>query len=132
MERLEALAEKVLGDWKDISHIEKPGYIVYDLEQGEAVSFTLKDRPYVHVLDTLITADTIFPLHGHAQSFETLILQKGEVSIVCDEPGCTPIHHEMIRGEPFGIPKGISHFIHAKKTSWILATLIPPDADMLK
>lgn len=132
METLSALTDKLVTDLRTISHEEKPGYVIYDLEQGEAITFTLKCDKNIHVIDALLTEGTIFPLHQHDESYETLILQSGEVTVLCDEPGCETIRHELKPGQPFMIPSGMKHLLHAKKTSWILATLIPPDNGMFK
>lgn len=131
MDRLEALTKKLVGELKDIS-IKQQDHIIYDIEQGTAISFTLKRDDDVHLLDSFLSAGTIFPLHHHDDSAETLILTSGEITVVCDEPGCDTHRQELQVGVPMYIPSGMNHFLHAKKDSWILATLIPPDAGMIK
>jgi len=131
MSNFEVLTEKLIANLKDISTEEK-GHVVYELEQGTAITFTLKRNAMVHLLDSFLSADTIFPLHHHETSSETLILQSGNVTVICDEPGCEEIRHELKVGIPFFIPEGLNHFLHAKEDSWVLASLIPPDEGMLK
>ncbi len=131
MEKLDMITDAIL-QLDSISTKESGGHVIYELEEGNAISFTIKETDDVHVLDSFLSAGTVFPLHEHLESFETLILYKGEITVVCEEPGIDTIHKDLVKGEPFGIPCGMNHFLHAKKDSWILATLIPPDAGMLK
>ena len=133
MERLEALTQELVRNLSGISFKQKD-HVVYNLEQGTAITFTLTHKPGVmHVLDSFLSAGTIFPLHEHEDSSETLILQEGEVTVICTDESCDqPFRHELKVGVPYFIPSRFGHVLHAKKDSWILATLIPPDAGMLK
>lgn len=131
MKELDMMTDALVNQLSSISHKEPDGHIEYDLEQGNAITFTLKKNKHIEVLDALLTEGTIFPLHEHKISFECMLMYNdGDVTVICDEPGCEPIRKKLVRGEPFGVPAGINHFLHAKKTSWILATLVPPDAGM--
>jgi quercetin dioxygenase-like cupin family protein len=131
MTRFEILTDRVVESLSDISS-SRNGHVVYDLDQGTAISFTLKDTDDVHVIDSFLSAGTIFPLHHHEASSETLTLYSGNITVLCDEPGTDCIRHELQIGVPFFIPDGMNHLLHAKEDSWVLASLIPPDQDILK
>lgn len=131
MKDVDIYTDALINELGSISRKEADGHVEYDLEQGHVITWTLKKNQYIEVIDALLTEDTIFPLHEHDLSFETMVMYTdGDVTVVCDEPGCEPMHKKLVKGEPFGVPPGVNHFLHAKKSSWILATLIPPDAGM--
>ena len=127
----DVLTAKTVESLSDISFREQD-HIVYDLEQGTSITFTLHRNNASHVIRAFLSADTIFPLHKHDASAETLILESGNITVICDEPGCEKIRHELQPGVPLWIPEKLNHFLHAKEDSWVLAILIPPDKGMLK
>lgn len=126
-----ALTERVVESLSDISTREQ-GHIIYDLDQGSAITFTLHRNANSHVLRAFLSAGTIFPLHNHEASAETLILETGNITVMSDGQGDDQIRQELREGVPMWIPEKLNHFLHAKEDSWILAILIPPDQGMLK
>jgi len=127
----EALTEKTVAALSDISFKEQD-HVIYDLEQGTCIAFTKLRNLNIHVVHAFMSAGTIFPLHYHDDSAETLILESGNMTVMCDEEGCEQIRHELKPGIPLWLPERLNHFLHAKEDSWILAILIPPDKGMLK
>jgi len=122
----EVLTQMAIASLKHIS-VKETDHIVYSLEQGSAISFTLLSNPEIQVLHSFLSKDTIFPLHHHETSTETLFLESGNVSVVCDDCDKVPSKIELMPGDSITIKINTNHFLHAKKDSWILAILIPPD-----
>ena len=128
---LDILTQKLITDLSRISSHQK-GHVEYELEQGEALAWTLKSNKHIHVMDSFIEAGTMFPLHRHEGSAEIIVLYKGDISLVCE--GCEQeAKHEQLKiGIPVYIPADMNHFIHARENSWVIAITIPPDSNMLK
>lgn len=126
----DVLTHMAIESLKHIS-VKETDHVVYDLEQGSAIAFTLKENVNVQVLDSFMSKGTIFPLHHHVASSETLILEAGAVTVVCDDPDCPEHRAELKAGMPLTIPCKMNHFLHAKEDSWILAILVPPDKGMI-
>ncbi len=73
------------------------------------------------------------PLHEHIDSVETLILESGEATFICDsEDYGDVVRTEMKPGKAICIKKGNKHLLHAKTDAFITAVLVPPDAGVLK
>lgn len=127
----EALTERVVESLSDIS-IKEQDHVVYELEQGTSITFTIHRNSHSHVLRGFLSSGTIFPLHHHEASAETMILESGKITVMSDGQGDNNIRQELREGVPMWIPENVNHFMHAKEDSWFIAILIPPDQGMLK
>lgn len=124
------LTQLAIESLKHIS-VKESDHVIYELEQGSSISFTLKENQYIQVIDSFLSKGTIFPLHKHLAAAETFILERGAVTVICDNPGCDTNREELTPGVPLTIPCKMNHFLHANEDSWVLAILIPPDKGLI-
>lgn len=127
----EALTARVVDSLSDIS-IKEQDHVVYDLDQGTAISFTLHRNNDAHIIRMFLSSGTIFPLHKHDTSAETLIMESGKLTVMSDGQGEDNIRQELREGVPMWVPEKLNHFMTANEDSWLIAILIPPDQGMLK
>lgn len=105
------------------------GFTEFQLEHGTAIGWLLFRDDRVHVIRSYMSSGSVFPLHEHAISTEVIILYRGAVDILVADD-LKPRKVTMEIGKPFYLEKGIEHKLLAKEDSWMIATLIPPDANL--
>ena len=122
MTKLNALTE-TLVQLETIIGKPYDGVVEYELEQGTAFSSQLKNNKQVAVVQSFLSAGTIFPYHNHEASQEVLVVYQGVVTVISDE-GKT----ELNPGDSLHICKGCGHMLHAKTDVKIIAITIPRDS----
>lgn len=121
MDRLKELTQ--LLDLSTISSDDKSGLREYKLDQGTAFAIALKHNNDVAVVQSFMSAGSIFPYHEHVKSNEILVVYSGTVIVVTDED-----RFELSPGDSIAICAGCGHMLHAITDVKIIAITIPPDA----
>jgi len=110
----------------DMSSLVVPtgnGMQEYKVDQGFAMSMTLKYNDEVAVAQSFLSAGTIFPYHNHENSAEVLIVYSGEVTVVTENE-----RYVLKAGDSLRICQGCGHLLSAKMDVKIIAITIPPDS----
>lgn len=105
-------------------------YREFELETGTAIGWTLFKNDNVHCMRAFLSQGTIFPLHEHQLSAETIILYKGSLEIHCGDVDCDPVKIIMAKGKPVYLEAAENHKLIALADSWVITTLIPPDKQL--
>jgi len=121
MSRLDELTKKLINV-SEITEQYRDGLTEYKLEKGSAFAVTLKHNEHVAVVQSFLSAGTIFPYHNHTHSQEVLVVYEGVVVVVSDHE-----RKELKAGDSLHICIGCGHLLHAKTDVKIIAITIPPD-----
>ena len=122
MKKLEAIYEQLIN-LQTITEDHQGGLREYKLEEGSAFAVALKHNKEVAVVQSFLSAGSVFPIHEHIDSDEVLVVYHGTVTVVTEED-----RFVLSPGDSLHVCKGCAHFLHAQTDVKIIAITIPPDA----
>lgn len=107
-----------------------PGFREYKLEHGTLMGWSLLKNDKIECIRAYMSEGTVFPLHEHEFSAETMILYSGAVKVSCEGENCETELHSMEIGIPFHVEAGKCHKLYADEESRMIAIFIPPDKEL--
>ena len=106
------------------------GYIEFQLENGTCLGWTLFRDDHGHAIRAFLSKGSVFPVHDHEESFETLVMYRGECELGFVNSAGQQELRKMQLGKPAYLLKGQEHIIYAKEDTWFFMTLVPPDTNL--
>lgn len=127
MSTFEVLTDELIARLEE-NRTREADHYVYHMDPGTVILFDVHKDTQLHVMRAFMTAGTDFPLHIHKHSIEHMLLYSGAASLRREDGSVV----ELSRKYCVSVGEGEGHSVYAETNCWILATLIPPDAEMFK